>query len=234
MSHFAFYSAREINSLLDDELSTLYKPWKGSIPFCVHVVGENTPICMSLFNQPLKKVNICDYLGGGMYPTRRLYFCRKKYPPPNQELICGGVFNECQGWLDLRRDLCTEAHCAGNPIISNGGNGNKNSPCRFFKCVGFRNKKSRAQEVNDQNTYRNTTLTNNDKANRRKGGKSGPRRINTKERSNECTHTFTLRLDDLGFYVYLEHRSGNSMHEHQPKLYHPDSVPIPLRLLTKQ
>ena len=38
----------------------------------------------------------------------------------------------------------------------------------------------------------------------------------------------------MGFYVYLERRSGNSMHEHHPKLYHPDSVPMPLRLLSKE
>jgi len=38
----------------------------------------------------------------------------------------------------------------------------------------------------------------------------------------------------FSFYVELERRSGNPTHEHHPRLYHPDSAPVPIRLLTEQ
>ena len=38
----------------------------------------------------------------------------------------------------------------------------------------------------------------------------------------------------FSFYVELERRSGNPTHEHHPRLYHPDSAPVPICLLTEQ
>ena len=43
-----------------------------------------------------------------------------------------------------------------------------------------------------------------------------------------------MKWDSFSFYVELERQSGNPTHEHHPRLYHPDSAPVPIRLLTEQ
>jgi len=72
--YFASLSNEAINQLLDSELIALSKPWKGSIPFSVFVLGEEDAISSTLFQVTPQFIDIADYLNGQQYPTRRLYF----------------------------------------------------------------------------------------------------------------------------------------------------------------
>jgi len=177
------------------------------------------------------EVNICDYLEAGQYPTHMLLFCPENYPSPKNNKTQPNVLIAWQGWLDLKRDLQIAAHVSGNPIICNGDNG---SPCRLFKCTEYRDRVSQAQPITASNNYRNTTLMNNDEANRLNTGKSGPRRMQTTDKSRTYRRNFTVKWDEFAFYVELERRCGNPTHEHHPRLYHPASAPVPICLLTEQ
>ena len=102
----ASLSVEAINPLLDVELTGLSKPRKGSIPFSVFIVGEEGDVSSSLFQRNPLSIDLCDYLNGQQYPTRRLYFCPKAYPPPtNNADMAGKNAKEYQGWKDLKRDF---------------------------------------------------------------------------------------------------------------------------------
>ena len=125
-----------MNQLLDNELYALSKPWIGTIIFPVFVLNENDVLSKESFNHVPTKVNICDYLGAGRYPSRRLMFSPDKCPPPiNDELKPNGLIN-CQGWIDLKRELQFAAQVSDNPVICNGDNGL--SGCRKFNCAHHR------------------------------------------------------------------------------------------------
>ena len=174
--YFASLTVETINWLLEVDLTGLSKPWKGSIPFPVYILGEDDDVSSSLFERSPQLIDICDYLNGQQYPTTRLYFSPKAYPPPTSNAdMAGKNAKEYQGWKDLKRDLCISAHSAGNPIISNGKKGVLMS--RSFTCVNFRRIKSKAQEVSMENPLRGASMTSNDKGNRRLDGKKGPRKI---------------------------------------------------------
>jgi hypothetical protein len=52
----------------------------------------------------LSKIDICDYLGGQMYPAARLAFCPNTYKPPSSNDKMTSIKSEtCNGWTDLRR-----------------------------------------------------------------------------------------------------------------------------------
>lgn len=215
---------------MDSEISLLSKPWKGSIPFSVFILCEDDPISSKIFDQCAQEIDICDYLNGNKYPTKRLYFCPQRYPPPNDNEMSGKNSNQCKGWMDLKRDLEISAHQAGNPIKADGSGTNIN--LRYFRCSKSRAMKSNAQVVNADNPHRGTSMVNNDKGNRRKGGQKAPRKINVTEKLHTCNFTFTVRWDGFGFYVYLERRSGDPFHEHHSKPFHHESVPMPIRLIS--
>ena len=230
--YFASLSTEAINQLLDSELIALSKPWKGSIPFSVFILGEQDAISSALFQVTPQSIDIAEFLNGQQYPTRRLYFCPKAYPPPaNIDDMAGSNALEYQGWKDLKRDLCISAHNAGNPILSNGSNGKNAS--RIFRCINHRNFKSNAQEVTTENPLRGASMTNNEKGNRRFEGKKDPRKIKTYDVSHLCSFHFTVKWDHLGFFVELHQRSGNHEHEHHAKPFHA-SISLPTRLLTEK
>ncbi len=85
-----------------------------------YVINENDQPYTSPFGNTLSKIDICDYLGGQMYPAARLAFCPNTYKPPssNDEMTSKNS-ETCNGWTDLRRDFSIAAHDAGNPVISN-------------------------------------------------------------------------------------------------------------------
>jgi hypothetical protein len=85
-----------------------------------YVINESYQPCTSLLGNTLSKIDVCDNLGGKMYPAARLAFCPNTYKPPssNGEMTSKN-FETCNGWMDLQRDLSIAAHDAGNPIISN-------------------------------------------------------------------------------------------------------------------
>ena len=154
MNHFSSLSVTKINNLLDDELAVLSKPWKGSIPFPAYVINVYDVVNSGTFDKPPQDIDICNILDAQRYPIKCLYFCPKKYPPPLEGEM--SVTKQCIGWVDLKRDLCTSAHSAGNPIICNGSNRRSEDVPQLmhFKYGGSKLKKSKAQEVTATNQYR--------------------------------------------------------------------------------
>ena len=64
-----------IQSDVDLYLKELHEEWKASIPFMCYVINENDQPCTSPLGNIPSKIDICDYLGGQMYPAARLAFC---------------------------------------------------------------------------------------------------------------------------------------------------------------
>ena len=233
---------QSIHHLLDAQVKEMSSQWKGSIPFQCHQLTSLTDASSPLpFPSPPPMLDICDFLGGQKYPTARLYFCIIKYPPPqsNEDMICREIDNKCPGWIDLKWDVMVAAHEAGNPIICNGTqrSSSDNFNNRFFKCgMLYRHTRpSRAMELNNENVYRESSLINNRK-NNRKDGIHGPKRIKTVDQSQcTCKFQFLMKWDFLnGFYVELAKKCGNPYHHLHPKVFDPMSIPFPTRLLTSQ
>jgi hypothetical protein len=86
-----------------------------------YVINENDQPCTSPLGNTPSKIDLCDYLGGQMYPAARLAFCPNTYKSPssNDEMTSKNS-ESCNGWMDLHRDLSIAAHDAGNPIVCNG------------------------------------------------------------------------------------------------------------------
>jgi hypothetical protein len=112
---------KSIQSDVDLYLKELNEEWKASIPLTCYVIIENDQPCTSPLGNTLSKIDICDYLGGQMYPAARLAFCPNTYKQPssNDEMTSKSS-ESCNEWTDLRRGLSIAAHNAGNPIVSNG------------------------------------------------------------------------------------------------------------------
>ena len=122
----ATYTSSDIQHLLDDHVAQLSAAWKGSIPFEAYPVEDLSYISQEGILGGLRNIDLCNYLNGQCTGTSRLYFSPKKYiPPPNNEAMaptCNGRYWDDRwiGWINLKRDLCTAALQAGNPIYSNG------------------------------------------------------------------------------------------------------------------
>ncbi len=70
-----------IQSDVDLYLKELHEEWKASIPFMCYAISENDLPCTSPLIINLSKIDICDYLGGQMYPAVKLAFCPNTYKP---------------------------------------------------------------------------------------------------------------------------------------------------------
>ncbi len=110
-----------IQSDVDLYLKELHEEWKASIPFMHYVINEKDEPCTFLIGNTLSRIDVCDYLGGQMYPAARLAFCPNTYKPPisNDEMISKNA-ESFNGWTDFQRDLSIAAHDVGNPFVSNG------------------------------------------------------------------------------------------------------------------
>ena len=230
----------DMYSLLDAEVDSLSKPWKGSLPFECYIIEDKTTICEQTFLEPPQLVEICDYLEGQMYPVQRLCFCPRTYPPPksNDEMKGSDKTNKCVGWNKLRRDLQIKAHDRGNPISFIGHDGR--GDCRRMICAnsGRKHRAGKGIAPTAANPYRKTSLVNNHKNNRTggKGGPGMPRRIKTSNTSSKekpnCHWRAALKWDEFSFFIELERRSGNPMHEGHPRILEPGAMPFPVRYLT--
>ena len=154
---------------------------------------------------------------------------------------------EYLGWIELRRDLEIAAHDAGNPIIANGAGGS-GSNNRIMKCAECnRSARSTAMDVTSDNPFRETSLIHNRRNNRRAGMK-GPKRFKTsnpcqegKDNENDtctkkkfCRFRCMIKWDEFGFFVQLEKRSGNEMHQYHPRISDASIRPYSTRLLTQE
>jgi hypothetical protein len=91
---------------------------KASIPFKCYVINENNQPCTFSIGNTLSRIDICDYLGGQMYPAARLKFCPNTYKPPSSnDKMTSKNAESCNRWADLQRDLSIAAHDAGIPIV---------------------------------------------------------------------------------------------------------------------
>jgi hypothetical protein len=88
-------------------------------------------------------------------------------------------------------------------------------------------------ELTDENQYRNTSLLNN-RRNDRKQGQHCPKHIKMVDRGGGCTCKvqFIIKWDLHGFYINLQQKGGNPYHASHPKVLDPCSIPLPTRLLT--
>jgi hypothetical protein len=215
-----------LQNLIDETVANLNNPWQGSLPFKVHVMLDGDDITKVMENNDLELVDICEYLGGAKYPTKRLYFSPALYPPPTDQKLSG--CGDCKSWMCLKKDLMRSAHEAGHTIVANGGGDRHSLLCSH----SYRDFKSKAMQLTDDNKYRNTTLIGNDKENRRIDGKSKPRRRNISNREHRCPFRFDVKWDKHGFFVNLERRSGNQFHQFHPK-FDSSVIPLSTRLLTE-
>ncbi len=89
-----------IQSDVDLYLKELYGEWKASIPFTCYIINENDQQSFSSLGSTLSKIDICEYLGGQMYPAARLAFCPNTYKPPssNDEMTSKN-YESCNGCL---------------------------------------------------------------------------------------------------------------------------------------
>ena len=145
-------------SAADDAVLALSRDWLGSIPFSVCVISDDLdPAVQELPPSKFATENICNYFGGNMYPAQRLYFCPKSYPPPSSISDMDSSKDVHPGFECLRRDLCVAALAAGNPICSNGRDGDMEGT-RSFRCSCWHR---RVRSPVDPSLFRLTTLVNN-------------------------------------------------------------------------
>jgi hypothetical protein len=86
-------------------LKELSEEWKTSIPFTCYVMNENDLPCSFVIRSTLSRIDICDYLGGQMYPAARLAFCPNTYKPPSSNDEMNSKHAEsCNGWTNLCQD----------------------------------------------------------------------------------------------------------------------------------
>ncbi len=130
-------SLTSIQTDVDVFLKELHEEWKASIPFTCYVINENNEPCTFPIGNTLSRIDICDYLGGQIYPAVRLAFCPNTYKPPSSHDEMNSKNAEsCNGWTALRRDLFIAAHDAGNPFVSNGSQQSigRETHNRMFRC----------------------------------------------------------------------------------------------------
>jgi hypothetical protein len=122
------------------------------------------------------------------------------------------------------------------PLFSNGGSGGCKYTRRFHcaACINRMNTKKHIAQTKKReelkHTYRHSDIINDRRNSRGPGGKSMIRRTTSVVSNKSCTFGFTVRWDDIGFYVSLEKKSGCPFH-----CYHAPSnnaYPIPTRLLS--
>jgi hypothetical protein len=121
VDHLGDIDIETIQSEVNSYINELSEEWEASIPFSCYGINENNNPCTSSYGSTFSKRDICNYLGGQMYPATRLAFCPNTYmPPSSNDEMTRNHSESSNGWTDLQRDLSTAAHDAGNPILSNG------------------------------------------------------------------------------------------------------------------
>jgi hypothetical protein len=81
--HIGHIDIESIQSDVDSIIKELSEELKASIPFSCYIINKNDKPCTSPFGNTLSKIDICDYLGGQMYPAARLAFFPNTYKPPS-------------------------------------------------------------------------------------------------------------------------------------------------------
>ena len=195
----------------------LKEEWMGKIIFDVYPCYATA----SDLGELKKDVDICTYFNGST-AYKKLYLDPTKYGPDNEE---GNVFGE--SYRKLKDDLELAALECGSPIVANGGGPSR----KQFQCgICYRRRKSEKKK-RKAGDFKKSSLINNDKGNRRKNGKSLPRRSNAAAfDKHKCPFGFVIRCDSLGFFISLAKCGGNNLHMYHPKIDGTE-IQYPTRLL---
>ena len=160
-SQYYIDDIESIQDHLDSLINDLSSDWKGSIPFCCHVINNNDQVREQILEDPPPMIDTCDYPGGLIYPAIKLQFSPITYPPPKSNIEMSSSNSEaCTGWTALSRDLAVAAHAAGNSIIWNGSQkSQQDMNCNYvFKCGTFhRTTRTTAMELTDDCRHRITS-----------------------------------------------------------------------------
>jgi hypothetical protein len=117
--HIGHIDIESIQIDVDSYFKELSEERKASTPFSCYVIHENDNPYTSSLGNTLSKIDVCNYLGGQIYPAARLAFCPNIYKPPSSKYETTSNNSEsCNGWTNLRRDFFIAAHDAAKPIIS--------------------------------------------------------------------------------------------------------------------
>ncbi len=139
------------------------------------------------------------------------------------------------GWRDPSCALATAAYKAGSPFMLNElQKSNKDMNHNYvFRCASFhRTTRTTPMELTDDYQYRNTSLLN-DRRNNRKQGQHCPKHINTIDRrGSTCWFQFILKWDLDCFYINLQQKAGHLYHTSHPKVLNPTSILLPTNLPT--
>ena len=213
-SKYFYKDIESIQDSLDSFIKDLSSDWKGSIPFCCHVVDNYDQVHEKLLEDPPSMIDIGDYLGGQMYPATKLLFSPIIYPPPKPNWEMSLLNSEtCTGWTALSRDLAVAAHEASTSIICNGSLKLNGTNCnRAFRCGTFhRSTRTSSMELTEDCQFRNTSLIN-DRRNNRQHGQLLSKRIKVvDQRGCTCRFQFMVKWDiNLCFYIDLRQRNGCS------------------------
>ena len=204
-----------------DELATQTgQTWEGTILFTVIPFHDN-----QMF-QRMENINICNYFGGKSCFSK-LYFDPEVYPKTSKNP------SDCPNFQKLRIEIQSSALKCGSPILSNGG-GLKRRQFTCSQCSRRRISLEKKNSQKDKSLYWQGSLVNDEKSNRRVGGKKLPRRTTTScFEYQKCPFSFTIKWDDIGYYINLSQKSGISIHKFHPKVYG-DCLPLPSRLLSQK
>lgn len=248
--NLASMSTEEIQEMFRMKVTTaMTQPWRGSVPFHCYIHSDIDPkkdVEQQLSTDELQYIDICDFLNGQKYPVTKLYFCPVKYPRDTSVVLS----QPCSSWTILRIDLEKAGLSAGNEIYSNGGGKGR----RQIRCIGAGRQRSSADGTIGESTecsvsiYRNTSLINNDKGNRR-GKKGRSLRRKSQDAGNAslnallsqehpegncptCQFGFTVMWNHHGYYVSLQNRSGRPCHNSHAPIKDTDAIPFPSRFLS--
>ena len=209
----------DIQKKIDELAEKLKESWTGKILFTVYPSHDRE----SKIGEKKEDVNICDYFNGETYHNR-LYFSPDEYPHSKE------VPGVCKNFYMLKNDLERAAMKAGSPIHSNGGGKDR----RRFTCTQCARQRKTDEKKRDSRTdvnFRDSSIVGNDKRNRRLNGKLLPRKTTSNFFDNEkCPFSFSVKWDQLGYYISLAHNGGCSTHKYHPSV-DPAGIPFPTRLI---
>jgi hypothetical protein len=141
-------------------------------------------------------------------------------------------------FLTLKKDIeraALEQHNENGsmqfPLFSNGASGGV-ANTRRFRCAASINRVNTKRQTalaikrhELKHTYRQSDIINDRKNSRGPTGKSMIRRTNSVVSDKSCTFGFTLRWDEIGFYISLEKLGGCPFHRYHAPSNNAYSIP---------
>jgi hypothetical protein len=187
------YTIESIQFHLDSDIKDLSAEWMASIPFSCTVIHEKNPFIES--HPPIPSlINICDYLAGQKYPASRLSFCFITSPCLCRTMNClltnllGG-----ETYPVILPKLLMQRVTPLSSMDCKKSNKDMNHN-HVFRCTSFhRSTRTKAMELTDEYQYRNTSLLN-DRRNNRKQSQHCPKHMKMVDRKGGCTCKFQFMV----------------------------------------